>query len=214
VAWDVATGRELLRAGGRAARVTDVEFLPDGQTAVTASRNEVAFWDLTGGGQHARLPVGDGRVMTVTASPDGRRVAASVSDGSVRLIDLERPEHYRAFEAMIATAQGEQPATLDERLEADVLRAFGHWYAFRGVHDWAADFYEGARVAGGEIPYLDVARSYWRLGRLEDARREFAVAADRGEASPLYLRLCMAAVEAERLAVIARMAGSIGPTGK
>jgi len=62
------------------------------------------------------------------------------------------------------------------------------------VYAWAADLYGQARAAGVEVRSLDLARCYWRLGRLSEAREEFRAAAARNEASAKYLTLCLEAV--------------------
>jgi hypothetical protein len=70
---------------------------------------------------------------------------------------------------------------------------FARWYAFRSIHDWAAEFFEKARAAGGDVPNLELARSYWQLGRNEGAGHEFRRAVDRHAAPADYLSLCLQA---------------------
>jgi hypothetical protein len=72
----------------------------------------------------------------------------------------------------------------------------GNWYAFRGIHDWAASMLERARAAGADVSPLLLARCYWQLDQREDAAREFRAAIQRNEAPAEYLTLCLNAVNA------------------
>jgi hypothetical protein len=79
--------------------------------------------------------------------------------------------------------------------DAAALAAFGRWYAFRGVHDWAAEFLEKAREGGADVASLELARVYWQSGNRDAAAAEFRAAMERKEADPNYLELCLQAVE-------------------
>ncbi len=74
------------------------------------------------------------------------------------------------------------------------LATFGEWFALRGKADWALDFLGRAAVAGGRVSHLTLARCHWREGHATDATREFDLARDHGEMSPLYHDLCVHAV--------------------
>ena len=77
------------------------------------------------------------------------------------------------------------------------LAAFARWYAFRGVYDWAADFFEQARAVGGVIQSLEIARCHWQLGNRDDAAREFRNAQAHHEAPSRYIERCLSAVQSK-----------------
>jgi hypothetical protein len=77
------------------------------------------------------------------------------------------------------------------------LCAFGRWWAFRGFDDWAIEFFEASRRAGGDVPSLPLARCYWKLKRYDQAGTEFRRAIERKEAPEPYLRLCVDALTRE-----------------
>jgi WD40 repeat protein/beta-lactamase regulating signal transducer with metallopeptidase domain len=112
--WEVASGRERARLGGRAAppapapgatpalvRVVGgiansaepagpitLAFSPDGRVLVVrGSDRSVRFWDVDGGTEVGQFKGHDGRIETVSFSPDGKCVASGSSDTTVLLWD-------------------------------------------------------------------------------------------------------------------------------
>jgi len=120
-----------------------------------------------------------------------RRFVSASCDRTNRIWDLNRPEKYRTLVAEIIEAQR---ALSENPQNPRALAAFGNWYAFRGVDNWAVDFLERARKGGFDVSSLTLARCYWRLGKHEDARREFQRAQEHQEAPGPYLKLCMDAL--------------------
>jgi len=217
--WDVETGREIRTLTGHKAGLTSVAFSPDGKLALSGSRDgTLKLWDVATGRELRTLSGHIEEVGSVAFSPDGNRVLSGGRDGILHLRDFTRTARYRDFDAKLPKAR---EALQKNENDAEGLKTFGEWYAFRGVNDWAVDFLERARKGGADVPPLTLARCYWLLS--EDERepdekrpshraaavREFQTELDRVKALPmpeepkaklareqeeLYLNLCLQAV--------------------
>jgi len=78
-AWDVATGKELVRLG-HDDTVDVVAFSPDGARLLTASRDKTArVWDAATGKELTRLGH-DGEIFAAAFSPDGSRIVTASLD--------------------------------------------------------------------------------------------------------------------------------------
>jgi WD40 repeat protein len=130
-------------------------------------------------------------VTHVAASPLGQCIASASRDHTVRIWDLARPLRYHDFETRLSQARA---ALASAPNDPAAILTFADWYAFRGVDDWAVEFYEKARSTGAAFSHLDLARCYWKLNRLPTAREEFRQALAHHEASEDYLKLCLQAV--------------------
>jgi WD40 repeat protein len=118
IVWDVATGRQLAKLTGHSDDVWGVAFYPDGKRVVSASWDmALRIWDIAGltsayeAQDHAasaepagaELPAGGGAalggpVLSCNFSPDGRRIAAGLSNGNVRLWDRSTGSPAGCFE--------------------------------------------------------------------------------------------------------------------
>src|SRR5437016_6965099 len=79
--------KEVHRFQGHQDDVIKVAFSPDGQRALSASRNgDIYIFDVDTGRQVSRV-LGTGSVRAIDFSPDGKR--ALCSDGELKLIDLQ-----------------------------------------------------------------------------------------------------------------------------
>ncbi len=71
----------------------------DGDPNVKAeSADSVALFDVSTGQERRRFPIKDVYVVSVAASPDGRRIAVGISDGSIRFIDLTSGRELRRID--------------------------------------------------------------------------------------------------------------------
>src|SRR5204863_6509612 len=132
-------------------------------------------------------------IVRIAKVPDSAALLAFTPE-SVSCWDFARPRRYIG-------AAGHFPPPDTTRLPstnvANQLSALADWYAFRGVDDWAADCFERAREMGAPISSLQLARCYWKVGRREDAEREFRLAITGKEAPADYLSACLRAVAGE-----------------
>jgi WD40 repeat protein len=87
--WDVSTGRERARLGGRPTRIHCLAVSPDGRAAATgAADGTVTLWDLDAGQEKLTLKAYQMYAFAVAFSPDGRTLIAGGADGRVRVWDV------------------------------------------------------------------------------------------------------------------------------
>ena len=179
--WDVATGRELRTFSGHTDRVCSVAFSPDGKLALSGSKDEkLKLWDVATGRELRTFSGHTNRVFSVAFSPDGNLALSGSQDMTLQLRDFTRPARYGEFDILLPKAR---EAIQKNENDAEALRTFGEWYAFRGKNDWAVDFLEKARKNGANVPPLTLARCYWLLA--EEVGR-FAESPGRVGNSPHY----------------------------
>jgi WD40 repeat protein len=96
--WDAKTGRSLGMLSGHKFAVSALAFSPDGrklastaggQAETSARGGELILWDLAG--KHPERPafLGEGTLLCVGFSPDGRQVAYAGDDRLVSVYDIE-----------------------------------------------------------------------------------------------------------------------------
>ena len=90
VVWEVASKRELARFYPHRDHVTDLDFSPDGGSLATVSYdNTCKVLDLLRQKEMTTLHGHSLALFQVCFSPDGRRLVAGVSFGSIIMWDLE-----------------------------------------------------------------------------------------------------------------------------
>ena len=113
LAWDLRRGSVRETLTGHSGRVTHVNVSDDGRTLYTTGfDSRIIVWDIAGDRRLAQPfpggnPLGEGLVPALAVSPDGRRLAAGLRGGGVRLRD-----------ARTLRLQGELPG-----IEGDVVLA-------------------------------------------------------------------------------------------
>jgi len=191
--WDVATGKMLRKVPGHTHVVVTAAFSANGQQVLTGSFDgTMRVWDAERREELRSFSREEGAVRSVVSLPDGTG-ALWASNSTMRRWDSDQAKRYRDFEQRLPAAQAALTANPDD---PKALATYGEWYAFRGVHDWAAEFLEHSRSKGGDVSSLELARSYWQSENLPAAGREFRRARERGEANAEYVDLCLQAVMA------------------
>lgn len=187
---DVAKGTSEPLPNQRGA-LCGIGMLSDSSTFWSAGQDgTLGLWDLK---RHALLHSVPKHfsLAAIAMCPSGLRAVCVTKDGAARVVDFGRPAAQEEFERRLPQAR-----QVLERQPGDStsLLVFGQWLALRGEDLWASSLLEQARASGADVSPLMLARCYWRLGRLDAARQEFAAAKQRREAALPYLDLCLAAV--------------------
>jgi WD40 repeat protein/DNA-binding SARP family transcriptional activator len=96
--WDLATWQEVGRLEGHAGPVTGVEFMPDGQRALSVSVDgTLILWDVPGRQIIHRFSGHGEGLWSLAISPDGRTALSDSGDSSMVLWDLESGQELRSF---------------------------------------------------------------------------------------------------------------------
>ncbi len=100
-------------------------------------------------------------------SPDSRKIIWGNSDGSIYRIDFDFPRQYRLLKTKLDNAQ---IRLAKDPKDKSALTTFGDWFAFRGVWDYALDFYIRAGISPSSPK---MASCSWRNSQWDAALKAF-----------------------------------------
>jgi RNA polymerase sigma factor (sigma-70 family) len=97
--WDVASGKELVPAGGHCSCVWATTLSPDGRLLATGGADKaILLWEVATGKEVRRLDGHGAQVMGVSFSPDGKQLFSSGGqDRTVRAWDVATGKELRRF---------------------------------------------------------------------------------------------------------------------
>ena len=98
--WDLESGETAYRTGGDGGAVWWLGFTPDGSRLISAHDGGIDILDAGSGDRIGGLTLETGRPTRAAISPDGRRLAATSTDGRVRLFDLQSGAQERELEVV------------------------------------------------------------------------------------------------------------------
>lgn len=98
--WDVASGQQRGQNALGGGAIWWLGFTPDGTKLIAAKDDGIDFLDPATGERTGWLRQEVGQITRAAISPDGLIVAASTTDGRVRLIDPDAPDEVRDFQVM------------------------------------------------------------------------------------------------------------------
>jgi WD40 repeat protein len=174
--WDLATGRQTASLVEHEGPVRALAVHPDGTVLVSASDDKtICLWNIANGHRLWKFEEHDFTPVSLAFSPDGQRLLIAGDDGLIRLWDFTAPGRREAVE--------KNPALL---------------FSLCGLDDWAIDQMARDQSENRPISFLELARSHWRLGHLDDAMVNMNLARRQGEAPDGYISLCLKQLQMQR----------------
>jgi len=118
--WDAATGKEITRMTGHSEPITGIKFSPNGKQLVSISGQDtsIKIWDAISG-QLIRS-ITQSRVLDISFSPDGNRIAGSVGN-DVKIWNIANGSeiqnltgHSNSIRSVIYSSDGKQILTASQ----------------------------------------------------------------------------------------------------
>lgn len=144
--WDLRQGKQIQTLIGHEQGVTTVAVTPDGQKAVSASRDQtVRIWDIRRGTQLHNLQGHQLWVTNVAVTPDGQRAISAAADKTLKVWDLQKGQevhtltgHSDIVWAVAVTPDGKQAvsASADQTLKVWDIEQGKELYTLTGHKGW------------------------------------------------------------------------------
>ena len=205
-AWEPSEGRLMYPLSRHERAVSATAFSIDGQWLLSgADDGSLKVWGLSFSkpGQVGILRGDVSGIVCAALTPGGW---IAISRGG-NIWDFSLPARYRQMSINVLAPQ----EVLRDRAVPEAMATVGEWYANWGPADWGVELLTKADAGGAAVSSLQLARAYWRAGRISDAAMAFDRAAASGEAPRTYLKLC---AKAARRAVAATTQAAPPTTNK
>ncbi len=152
IVWDAKTGaitsNEVADGDWTSSRPSRIEFTPDGSHLLTTHAHEVILWDIGSGRPLHVFREPRASSLTVSISPDGRRLLTIVPGSRATLWEMATGERVREFEAIPVIANGQSPSvwTASCEFSRDGQRIISRSHYSRGIHQLCV---ETGQLIGG-----------------------------------------------------------------
>jgi WD40 repeat protein len=161
--------------GGHTDNVDSVAWASHSELAISGGADGmIKLWDTASGEEIQTLPGTGTHAISVALSADASTGVAAEAGGLV-VWHFDHLSHYKQFEPSVSRAIR---AFRSGGIDSVAFKDLGEWYGFRGFAPACIYCLEAARRDGLLVDSSLLAESYHSVGRLDDARREFAAAAN------------------------------------
>ncbi|MEQ1842737.1 MAG: hypothetical protein ABL994_20240, partial [Verrucomicrobiales bacterium] len=194
--WEVETGDQIGTLKGHSDSVNAIAISPDGDFAISGGGDDplnrgkadatLKIWDLSSRRELRTLHGHAAPLSDIIFSPDGKTAISADAAGMILFWRFSRTLERISLLKQLEAAR---EALTTNPQDANSLAVLAKWSSFNGAFDVASEYYIRAITAGIRIPHLELARSYWGMGDLRAAEREFTEALAEKEAPTYYLRL-------------------------
>ena len=106
--WDIGSGRELIKLPGYGqseAKVSSVEFSPDGKSLATAGNSGCKLWDVSTWQERKTLSAGNAP-NAAAFSPDGKTIAIAEGSNRLRFFDVATGQEQAVTHAEMGVLHG------------------------------------------------------------------------------------------------------------
>jgi len=125
--WDAKTGTNILKLAVEKRNVYDAKFSNDGKKIITASEYSAKVWDALTGQMLHNCKNGVADILSITISPNEKKIATSSSDNNVIIWDIESglaltkfQGHNKKVGVSVFSSKGDKLLTYSEDCTAKV----------------------------------------------------------------------------------------------